>query len=361
MPRFRADVSGLAAYEAGRPIDDIARTYGVTDLIKLASNENPLPPFEEVQLVIAAGAKGLHRYPDNNWHDLGEAVAKHVGVDPDQLWFGGGSSELLRIIALALGGPGTSVAYAWPSFVIYRLASVLALSQPVEVPLDSAHRHDLAALRAALRPDTTVVYICNPNNPTGTHVGSAALADFIDQMPDDVMVVIDEAYAEYAAAPDYRSMVPLAVERPNLIVTRTFSKVYGLAGLRIGYAVTAPTNVVELRKAQAPFTVSNLAQLAAVEALRHPHQVAERAAANATGRSWLTSELTRRGIECVDSQANFVYARLGSDSSAVFDALVYEGVIIRSFGGGWVRITVGTPEENGRFMTALDGAMPSFR
>lgn len=352
MPTFRPDIGQLAPYEAGRPIEDVARQYGVTDLIKLASNESPLPPFPEVQAAIESSIAGLNRYPDNNWRDLRNAIAGNIGCGSEEVWVGGGSSELLRVIALAVGGPGTSAVYAWPSFVIYRMSGIFALTENIEVPLTSEQRHDLNAIRRAWRSDTTVVYICNPNNPTGTTVAGAELAAFIESVPERTLVVIDEAYFEFAEPVE--TMAELALTKQNVVVTRTFSKVYGLAGLRVGYALGASNVLAELRKAQPPFTVSSLAQVAAIESLRYPHRVAERIRVNKEGRTLLEKELDARGIEHTVSQANFVYLGLGTDSDRAFDHFVHGGVIVRPFGDGWLRVTVGVEADNLRFVQVLD-------
>ncbi len=356
MPRFRADVSRISPYTPGRPIADVAAEYGFdpTTVVKLASNEAPLPPFPAVREAMAAAIGETNRYPDNDCLELRAAIAEHLAVPAGTVWVGGGSSELLRVIGTAAGGPGTSAVYAWPSFIIYRLASIIGMSEPVEVPLAPGHRHDLPAMAAAIRPDTTIVYVCNPNNPTGSHLSGQEVADFVGQVPADVLVVIDEAYHEYVTAPDYHGALALALERPNVLVTRTFSKVFGLAALRVGYAIGSPETITELRKAQAPFTVAAMGQAAAIEALRHPAELGERVAQNTAGRDQIERGLADRSIEYVPSQANFVYFRLDGPTAETTTALLRHGVIVRPFADGWVRVTVGTPYENGRFLSALD-------
>lgn len=355
MLRFRSDIQQIDPYRPGRPIADVAREYGFdpADIAKLASNESPVAPFEAVQRRMIDEVSKVNRYPDNDCRDLRHALGSHLSLSSDHLWIGGGSSELLRVIATVLGGTGTSAVYAWPSFVIYRLASIIAGSDRIEVPLDADHVHDLAAMRSAVRPDTTVVYVCNPNNPSGTHVASEAVERFVEDLPDDVLVVIDEAYQEYATADDFATAVPLAVERGNVIVVRTFSKIYGLAALRVGYAVGRPDTITALRKAQAPFTVGNIAQAAAIEALCHPDEVRCRHQANAQGRSVLEAGLSELGVEFVPSQANFVYFRVGVSTEATNEAFVRHGIILRPFGDGWVRVSVGTDDENRRFLDAM--------
>jgi histidinol-phosphate aminotransferase len=296
----------------------------------------------------------INRYPDNDCHDLRLGLADHLDVPPDHVWVGGGSSELLRVIATALGGAGTTAVYAWPSFVIYRLATILGGASPREVPLTDDHVHDLEGMRAAIDDTTTVVYVCNPNNPTGSHLPGSAIERFIDAVPDDVLVVVDEAYHEYVTADDYRTAAELALERPNVIVTRTFSKVYGLAALRVGYAIARPETITELRKAQAPFSVTSVGQVGALASLSARAELSERVQVNASERSRLEQAFADRGIEYVASQANFVYLRLGSSTDQTADAFIRHGVILRPFGDGWVRVSVGTPDENDRFLAALD-------
>lgn len=354
-PRFRNDLAGVQPYIPGRSIAEVAAAHGLDDVVKLASNESPYPPFDEAQQAIAAGIEGLNRYPDNRRQRLAAALARHHGVGADQIWTGGASNELTLLVGLTLGGPGTSAVYAWPSFGLYRIGTVAAFSTPIEVPLDERRRHDLDALEAAVRGDTTVVFICNPNNPTSTHVTSDDLVRFVDRLPNTVMVVVDEAYGEYATAADYGTMIPLAAERPNVVVTRTFSKVYGLAGLRVGYAITAERNIAELRRLQLPFSVTSLAESAAIVALGQQHRIGVRVERNEAGRKLLVDALRSRGFEVAESQANFAYTDFGERSEAIADALSHRGVIVRpSVEPGWLRISVGTDAEIGRLLSALD-------
>lgn len=284
----------------------------------------------------------------------------NLGVDPAAVLVGGGGTELLVAAALAVGGPATSALYAAPSFVMYRIGTALSGARAIEVPLDSAHRHDLDAMGAAIEPDTTVVYICNPNNPTGTHVSGTALRRFVSRVPDSVLVVVDEAYREFADAHDYESLASLAADSPNLVVLRTFSKVYGLAGLRIGYLVGNPDLLSSIRRTQLPFTVTDLARLAAVEAMRHTDLLKERVEQNAAGRARLVAGLSTRGLRLADTQTNFVFVNPGVDPNPLAEALLRQGVIIRPTGTPWVRVTVGTDEEIDTFFSALDMALPKL-
>lgn len=354
MPRYRPDLAEIAPYEPGLPIEEVARRHGLdpASIIKLASNESPWGPFPEALEAMARADAVANRYPDNEGYELRQELSGHLGVTPESIWLGGGSSELLRTIALAVGGPGTRAVYAWPSFVVYRLGSMWAMSERTEVPLDADHRHDLDALADAVEDDTTIVYVCNPNNPTGTHARTDDVVRFVESMPDRVVVVVDEAYFEYVTAADYRTLAPMAAERPNLIVTRTFSKIYALASLRVGYAVTHPDTIAEMRRAQAPFTVSQPAQAGAVASLRNTHRLTARVEDNARGRRRLLDGLDDRGIPRADSQANFVWFRSSAEDPRT--DYIKEGVIVRTFGDEWIRVTVGTDDENSLFLQALD-------
>jgi histidinol-phosphate aminotransferase len=353
MPTYRPDLAAIDPYEPGLPIEEVARRYGLDParIVKLASNESPYGPFPEAVEAMAAAAAQANRYPDNEGYDLREALSRHVGVPSDAVWLGGGSSELLRTIALAVGGPGTNAVYAWPSFVIYRLGSMWALSERREVPLDGEHRHDLGAMKDAIDSNTTVVYVCNPNNPTGTHLPTDDVLEFVDSLPERITVVVDEAYAEFVTAADYRSLATEAAERPNLIVTRTFSKIYSLASLRVGYAIAHPRTIAEMRRAQAPFTVTQVGQAGALASLRAADRVAARVEDNARGRGIILDTLEDMGIPHADSQANFVWYQ--SQSADPRSDYIRAGIIVRTFGNEWVRVTVGSDTENRRFLEAL--------
>jgi histidinol-phosphate aminotransferase len=354
MPTYRPDLAAIAPYEPGLPVEEVARRHGLdpASIIKLASNESPWGPFPEAVEAMALAARHANRYPDNEGYDLRSALSERLGTPAEAIWLGGGSSDLLRTVALAVGGPGTTAVYAWPSFVVYRLGSMWALSERTEVPLDAEHRHDLDALAAAVDDQTTVIYVCNPNNPTGTHLPADEVERFVDSMPERVTVVVDEAYHEYVTAADYRSMVGLAAQRPNLVVTRTFSKIYALASLRVGFAVTHPDTIAQMRRAQAPFTVSQLGQVGAIASLTQDQRLSGRVEDNARGRRRLLDGLDDRGITRADSQANFVWFRSSAEDPRA--DYIKEGVIVRTFGDDWVRVTVGTDEENSRFLAALD-------
>ncbi|MEZ5175320.1 MAG: histidinol-phosphate transaminase [Acidimicrobiia bacterium] len=357
MPTFRSDLMSIPHYAPGRPIDEVARELGLTAIDKLASNECPTEPFPEVVAAIANAARQVNRYPDTSSHDVCHTLAEFHGVHPDAIWVGAGSSDIIRSVALALGGPDTSAVFADPSFVLYLINTLIAGAQPVRIPLDREFGHDLDAMLGAIRPDTTVVYVCNPNNPTGGHLVADRLVRFLDAVPESVLLVVDEAYAEYVTADDYASVLRLAPDRPNLLCLRTFSKVYGLAGLRIGFAVGAPEVIAAVRRTQAPFAVTTIAQTAALEALQHQDSVSERVIANAEGRDYLFDALQERSLAPAASQANFVYFEPQVPAASVAEDLTARGVIVRALGPG-LRISVGTPAENERFVEALDAVMP---
>lgn len=358
MPTYRQDLESIPRYVPGKPISEVARELGIESIDKLASNECPTEPFPEVVAAIAASGASVNRYPDSGQYELTNSIAEHFGIDATSVWVGAGSSEVLKCTAQAVGGPGTSAVFAHPSFVMYRIATLVAHAQPIVVPLDDALNHDLDAMRAAITEDTTVVYVCNPNNPTGGIRSGADVRAFIDAVDERVTIVIDEAYAEYVTEDTYESMIGVAMSKPNVLVARTFSKVYGLAGLRVGYAIGHPDLISSLRTTQPPFAVTTLAQVAALAALRCQDRVGERCETNAKGRDHLTDALDRLGYRVSESHANFVYFEPDSDPSELFDGLLAEGVIVRVLGAG-VRVTVGTDEENERFLSALDKVVNS--
>ncbi len=356
MPTYRSDLESIPHYVPGKSIDEVVAEFGLTSIDKLASNECPTEPFPEVVEAITRAARGVNRYPDTVSRELAHDIAVLHGVAAETVWVGSGSSDIIRSIATAVGGPGTTAVMASPSFIMYSIVTMITGAEPIAVPLTHGFGHDLGAMFDAIRNDTTLVYVCNPNNPTGGHLARSDVRDFIEAVPERVVVIVDEAYAEYATAPDYESLIGEASDWPNVIVCRTFSKIYGLAGMRVGFGVADAELIASARRTQAPFSVTTLAQAAAREALRHPDRVAERAAANALGRSFLLDGLSRRGLEPGESQANFVYFEPDADVSAMGQAFLERGVIVRMLGPG-VRISVGTEPENARCVAALDSIL----
>lgn len=352
VPTFRSDIDSIGVYIPGKPIEDVMREFGLTDIVKLASNECPEEPFPAVQEAVARAAAESHRYPDTMAYDLSSALAEFLAVDRDNILVGPGSSQLLMSIAHALGGEGTSAVFADRSFILYSIISKMSRAEAITVPLDADHRHDPEGLVAAVRSDTTVVYICNPNNPTGTYIGPDAIDRIITAVPASVLVVVDEAYEEYVTAPGHRSAIPHALQRDNVVVLRTFSKIYGLAGLRVGYAVGRPETLMQLRRLQAPFAIPNVSLAGAHEALRHQDLVAARVKANARGRDQLAAGLDDLGVAHLPSETNFVLVEPETAAGELTKSMLRQGVIVRQF-GEFIRVTVGTETENDRFLATL--------
>jgi len=357
----RPAVQALPAYKPGRNPADLAREIGVDRAVKLASNEVAFPPLPAVVQAIAAAAGETNRYPDNGAVVLTRALADRYGVEPGQVATGCGAVTVCQQLAQAFNDPGSSIAFAWRSFEMYPLLAQVAGARAVQVPLTPgrpggpADTHDLDALAAALDETTRLVFVCNPNNPTGTAVRRAELERFLDTVPATTLVVLDEAYREFVTDPDVPDGVELMRGRPNVAVLRTFSKAWGLAGLRVGYLLAEDPAVAEaVRKTNVPFSVSTLAQAAAVAALASEDEVRARCAAVVTERDRLTAALRERGLDVADSQANFVWLPLGEQTAELAAALETRAVITRPFAGEGLRVTVGSPEENDVFLAALD-------
>jgi histidinol-phosphate aminotransferase len=358
----RPAVQGLPAYKPGRNPADLAREIGVDRAVKLASNEVAFPPLPAVVQALTAAAGETNRYPDNGAVVLTRALADRYGVDPGQVATGCGAVTICQQLAQAFNDPGSSIAFAWRSFEMYPLLAQVAGARAVQVPLvpgrpgsASPDTHDLEALAAAIDDTTRLVFVCNPNNPTGTAVRRAELERFLDAVPASTLVVLDEAYREFVTDPDVPDGIELMRGRPNVAVLRTFSKAWGLAGLRVGYLVAEDPAVAEaVRKTLVPFSVSSLAQAAAVAALASEEEVRARCAAVVAERDRLTTALRERGLDVADSQANFVWLPVGEQAAELASALEARAVITRPFAGEGVRVTVGSPEEDDVFLAALD-------
>jgi histidinol-phosphate aminotransferase len=353
-PLVLPSVETLVPYEGGKPIEELARELGVTSAIKLASNENPLGPSPKALEAARARIGEVHLYPDGAAYRLREAIAAHHGIDMGEVIQGNGSNELLDLIVRTFARPEHHVVFAEPAFVVYRIAALSGGIPFTAVPTQDL-THDLEAMAAAVRPNTRVLFVANPNNPTGTHVGRSAVERLLREVPPEVVIVMDEAYIEYADAPDFPDSLQLRGLRERLLVTRTFSKIYGLAGLRVGYAVGPARLVDYMNRVRAPFNVSGVAQAAAIAALSDKEHLENSRSHNLRERERLTRELTRLGLRVAPSQANFVLADVGRPARPVYDALLRRGVIVRPFGNlpTSLRITVGTSAENSRFLESL--------
>lgn len=342
-------------YEPGKPIEYVARELGLdpAGIIKLASNENPFGPSPRAMAAAKRALEHGELYPDGGCFELRNRLAEARGLAPDQLVVGNGSNEIIELLGHALLRPGDEVVMGEPAFVVYKLVTLLFGAKAVEVPLVN-HRHDLGKIAAAITPRTKLVFVCSPNNPTGTANTEAELLAFARALPEHVVAVFDEAYAEYVEhAPDLR---PLVREGRNVVCLRTFSKIFGLAALRIGYGYAAADIAALLNRVRQPFNVNAIAQAAALAALDDREFAEKCARENRLGLTQLEQGFRRLGLECVPSVANFILVRVG-DGMRVFDALQRRGVIVRpvkSYGmPEWVRVTVGTAAQNERLLAGL--------
>jgi len=348
-------VRAISPYQPGKPITELAREMGipVEKILKLASNENPLGMSPKAKVAVEAAIGGIERYPDQ--FDLIKAVAAHCGVAQNQVVLGNGSNDVLDLIARVFLAPGRSAVFAQHAFAVYPLATLSTGAELISTPAKS-YGHDLDAMRAAIRPDTRIVWIANPNNPTGTFLPSADVRAFLEAVPKDVIVVLDEAYNEYIPPTDRVDTAAWIKDFPNLVVCRTFSKIYGLAGLRVGYALASAEVADLMNRVRQPFNVNNLAIAAAVAALDDDQFVAESYELNRLGMAQIVSGLQRLGLEHIPSHGNFVTFRAG-EAAAVNQKLLQQGVIVRPIGGyglpEWLRVTIATGPENARFLEAL--------
>ena len=354
-------VRAIAPYVGGKPIDEVARELGIdaATIIKLASNENPRGPSPRVLAAIAAAASDLTRYPDGNAFALKAALSDALRVAADQIVLGNGSNDVLELTAQAFLRQGDHAVYSQYAFIVYPLATQARGALGIEVPARD-YGHDLDAMRAAITPRTRIVFVANPNNPTGTWLAGDAVESFVASVPKDVLVVLDEAYNEFLD-PSERVDTTAWIERyPNLVVSRTFSKAHGLAALRIGYGVMNAAVADLLNRVRQPFNVNALAQAAALAALADTGYVAESRRLNREGLRQLESGLAALSLRYVPSHGNFILVEVG-DAARVNQSLLEQGVIVRPVANydlpTWLRVTVGLPAENARFLAALETAL----
>jgi histidinol-phosphate aminotransferase len=354
---FRAAVAELTPYQPGKPVEDVQRELGLERVIKLASNEGPFGPFPSAQEAMARAASDLNRYPDGGAYRLHQALAERHGVEPGAIAVGAGADGCIDMLSQAILGPGDEVVCGWPSFPSYLIYANKQGATPVAVPLHD-HRYDLTALLAAVTARTKLVYICHPNNPTGTMNTADELDAYFDAVPDHVLTVVDQAYFEYIDHPDYPDAVERYLRRGRrVVVLRTFSKIYGLAGLRIGYAVGPADVCTTVAKVRRPFDLTTPAQVAALASIAGVDELARRRAVNTTGLALLGEAVRANGLEAVPSVGNFIYVDIGTDANVLFEQLLREGVIVRPLAGFGsptaIRVSVGTPDEIGIFTDAL--------
>jgi len=345
-PRLRDCLARIPSYKAGRRPE---RVPNLTSY-KVSSNENPYPPLPRVARVIAVAAQEVNRYPDPACSRLVDALARHADVPTSDIVVATGAVALCYQAALAAAGPGDEIVYAWRSFEAYPIVAHVAGAVPVPVGLTPDERHDLPAMLAAITPATRLIFLCTPNNPTGTTIAPAELAWFLDQAPSDVLVVVDEAYVEFADQAAAAAGTVAYRNRPNVVVLRTFSKAYGLAGLRVGYGLAQAPVAAALRKTALPFGVSNVAEAAAIASLDDHEELMDRVAALVTQRERVIAALREIGIPVPASQANFVWLRLGDAAAHFSTACDAAGLAVRLFPGEGVRVTIGETLANDRFL-----------
>ena len=350
--KFVSTLDNLTPYVAGTPIEVVAKQYGLEKVVKLASNESPLPPFPEVLEVITDRFESLNRYPDGEARELRAALARRYEVEPGNVIIGNGSCELLIWLSLIFLEPGTEAVFSDPTFLVYEEVTRARGATPVKVPL-TKFSNDLKAMAGAVNERTRVVFLTNPHNPTGTYLPYADIAAFANGLPADCALVLDEAYNEYVEEPDSQGGLELFRENPNVIVTRTFSKIYGLCGLRVGYGLCAPDVKTAVDKVRQPFNVNSLAQAAALKALSLETRLEERRELNRECRRQLYDGLARLGISYVPTQSNFMLVeidQLSVPAARVPEELLRRGVIVRDGAAlgvpGYMRLSVGAPKEN---------------
>lgn len=362
---IRPTIKRIKPYSPGKSSDEVMRELGLTQVTKLASNENPLGPSPLAVAAMQEAASRVFVYPDPECVELTAALAQFLGVARECLIIGRGSDEVLHMMALAFVNPGENLIFSLPPFALYPMSARLMDAEEIGVP-HRDFRHDLPAMAAAINERTKIVFISNPYNPTGTIVTAAEADAFMDQVPDHVVVAWDEAYYEYAAAdPEFPDTLRYVREGRNCVVLRTFSKAYGLAGLRVGYGIAPPELIGALKQVREPFNVDLMAQLAAVASLRDPDQVRRSVANNEAGKQYLYERFAALGLRYVPTHANFIFVDVGMDSVECFNQLMRRGVTVRTgeiFGfPTYLRVTIGTAEENQIFADALAAVLAEHR
>ncbi len=347
------NIKSITPYVPGKPIEELERELGISGSIKLASNENPLGPSPKAMAAVKKAVEGLNRYPDGSGFYLSEALAKKYGVDLSQIILGNGSNELIELVVRTFIQPGDEIVSADPSFVVYKMITQAANGTNVVVPCKDM-RHDLDAMAERITEKTRIVFIANPNNPTGTMNTRTEMDRFMSRVPDHVIVAVDEAYFEYVTHAEYPDSLDYLKEGKNILALRTFSKIYGLAGLRIGYGITTTAIAELMNKVRQPFNTNSLAQIGALAALADRKHVEKSIAINNEGKQYLYQSFQQLGISYIPTETNFIMFETQKDSKDLYNALLKTGVIIRPMGPRKLRVTIGLPEENKRFITELE-------
>ncbi len=357
---FRQSLEKISPYVPGKPIDDVKRELGLERVIKLASNENPLGCSPMAKKAVTDMLENPALYPDGNCTELRNELSQVFGLKPQQFVFGAGSNEIISFIAQVFINPGDESIMPVPSFLWYEIAVRTMDGVVVEVPLKN-HRHDLDAMKASITDKTKVIWLCNPNNPTGTLFTQEELLNFLKDVPKNIIVVLDEAYYEFVTDSAYPQSVPLLESYPNLIILRTFSKVYGLASLRVGYGMTSIEIAGYLNRVRPPFNINTLAQAAALASIRDSEFKQRSHESNRAGKEYLYEQFTQMGLEYIPTETNFMMVNVRTDGMEVFRKLLQKGVIIRFDPGfgmpEWIRVTIGTQEENEIFIDALKAVL----
>jgi histidinol-phosphate aminotransferase len=358
MPKepIRPNIGNIKPYIPGMPVEEAERELRISGVIKLASNENPLGPSPKALEVVNKYAKDINLYPDQNCYELNRLLAEKLDMAPENIAVGNGSDELMLLVALAYISAGDEVLISLNTFSTYEMVSRLMEASIVRINLKN-YTYDLPAMAEAVGPKTKLIFVCNPNNPTGTMNTRKEMDSFMSKVPKNTIVVIDEAYGEYVESPDYPDSLAYVRDNKNVIVLRTFSKIYGLAGLRVGYAIARPEIIKYMKLVRLPFSVNRLAQIAASAGLSDTDHIKKSVRNNSEGKAYLYKELERLGVPFVKTEANFIFINLNDDADAAFIELMRRGVIVRpltSFGmPGSIRVTIGTPEQNRKFINAL--------
>lgn len=365
-PQPTAAVRSLAPYMPGKPLEELEREYGITDSIKLASNENPLGCGERARAAMRAAIENVGLYPDGSGFTLKRALARKHGCAPECITLGNGSNDVLVMLAEAYLEPGVEAVYSQYCFAIYPIATQATgatgrEAKALPIGHEQAYGHDVDAMHALIGPRTRIVFIANPNNPTGNWIDGEHLERFIASVPKDVLVVVDEAYIEYVTDPRFQAADRWLSRYSNLVVTRTFSKAYGLAGLRVGYALSHPEVADFLNRVRQPFNVNSIALAAATAALEDEAHLRATVTSNTAGMQQVRDGLAALGVPCLPSQGNFVLADVGRPAGSVYEAMLKQGVIVRPVGAyglpQHLRITIGTAPQNARMLTALEQAL----
>jgi len=363
--RYNSHLTSIPGYSPGVPKGKNAEDVASSNLAQLASNESPFAPLPEVVDAISRAATAMNRYPDPGATRLRQRLADRHEIEPGQVSVANGSCDFLLAAAEALLEPGAEIVYAWPSFSMYPNMAAMTGAREIQVPLKEDQTHDLEAMLDEITAATQIVIVCNPNNPTGTYIPHAEIADFVSRVPDHVQIILDEAYIEFQVHDDPAESIDLLKQYPNLVLLRTFSKTHSLAGLRVGYALSAPAFGAAVNAVRQPFSVNALAQAAATEALEHGDTIQRQIETQIIERVRVESAVADLGLHTADSQANFSWISLGEVGEKIEDevmgVLAEAGIIVRAgklLGGpGWLRVSYGTPEENDRFIAALGDAI----